>query len=124
MPPEAGLATGKLPPELLRELVLGQLGARRPETLVRAAVGVDCAAVALDDGGWACVLKTDPITTATAGAGRLAVHVVCNDLATTGAEPIGLLATLLFPAGVSPQQVAALAREIDETARELNVEVL
>jgi hydrogenase expression/formation protein HypE len=104
--------------------VLGQLGARRPETLVRAAVGVDCAAIRLDDSGWACVLKTDPITTATAGAGRLAVHVVCNDLATAGAEPIGLLATLLFPAGIQPERIAQLSREIDQTARELNVEVL
>jgi hydrogenase expression/formation protein HypE len=119
-----GLPTGKLPPRLLRDLVLGSLGAKRPETLVRAAVGVDCAAVALDDTGWACVLKTDPITTATAGAGRLAVHVVCNDLATTGAEPIGLLATLLFPAGSTPERIAELATEIDQTARELNIEVL
>jgi hydrogenase maturation factor len=120
----AGLPTGKLPPELLRGLVLGKLGARRAETLVRAAVGVDCAAISLDEGGWACVLKTDPITTATSGAGRLAVHVVCNDLATAGAEPIGLLATLLFPAGIQPERIAQLASEIDRTARELNVEVL
>jgi len=106
--------------------VLGQLGARRPETLVRAAVGVDCAAISLDDdpSGWALVLKTDPITTATAGAGRLAVHVVCNDLATAGAEPIGLLPTLLFPQGVTAERVAELTAEIDATARELNVEVL
>ena len=118
----AGLPTGKLPPELLRSLVLGRLGARRPETLVRAALGVDAAAVEFD--GWACVLKTDPITTAAAGAGRLAVHVVCNDLATMGAEPMGVLATLLFPRGVSPGRVAELSAEIDATARELNVEVL
>ena len=121
---EVGLPTGKLPSELLRELVLSRLGAARPETLVKAAVGVDCAAVALDDSGWACVLKTDPITTASSGSGRLAVHVVCNDLATTGAEPIGLLATLLFPAGIAPSRIAELAEEIDQTARELNVEVL
>jgi hydrogenase expression/formation protein HypE len=121
---EPGLPTGKLPPDLLRELVLGQLGARRPETLVGAAVGVDCAAITLDDSGWACVLKTDPITTATSGAGRLAVHVVCNDLATTGAEPVGLLATLLLPAGILPEQIAELCKDIDQTARELNVEVL
>jgi hydrogenase expression/formation protein HypE len=124
MTSEAGLATGKLAPELLRQLVLGQLGAKRPETLVRAAVGLDCAAIRLDDSGWVCVLKTDPITTASSGAGRLAVHVVCNDLATSGAEPLGLLATLLFPAGVAPSRIAELATEIDQTARELNVEVL
>ena len=78
---------------------------------------MDAAAVAIDADGWACVLTTDPITTASAAAGRLAVHVVCNDLAAMGAEPIGVLATLLFPAGTRPSEIAALAAEIDATAR-------
>lgn len=135
----AGLPTGKLPPDLLRSLVLGRLGARRPETIVRAQLGVDAAALALnggpdggagrgrnDDGGGEelCVLTTDPITTAAAGAGRLAVHVVCNDLAAMGAEPIGLLATLLFPAGTFPHTIAELTADIDAAAKRLNVEVL
>ncbi len=117
------LDTGKLPPELLRGLVLGRLGAKRPETLIGAALGVDGAAVAVD-ADWACVLTTDPITTAASGAGRLAVHVVCNDLAAMGAEPLGLLATLLFPAGSTPAAIGQITAEIDAAARELNVEVL
>jgi hydrogenase maturation factor len=112
-----------LPPHLLRGLVLGRLGARRAETLVGATLGVDAAALALPADS-AIVLTTDPITTATAGAGRLAVHVVCNDLAVMGAEPVGLLATLLFPAGVSTSEIEALSADIDATARALNVEVL
>jgi hydrogenase maturation factor len=96
---------------------------RRPETLVPATLGVDAAVVAAD-GEWAWVLTSDPITTAVTGAGRLAVHVVCNDLAAMGAEPVGLLATLLFPAGSSSAQIGALAQEIDATARALEVEVL
>jgi hydrogenase maturation factor len=107
----------------LRGLVLGRLGAKRPETLIGAKLGVDAAAVAID-ADWACVLTTDPITTAASGAGRLAVHVVCNDLAAMGAEPMGVLATLLFPDGVSPATIAEITADIDATARELNVEVL
>jgi len=103
--------------------VLGRLGAQRPETLVGAALGVDAAAIAVD-ADWACVLTADPITTAAAGAGRLAVHVVCNDLAAMGAEPVGVLSTLLFPAGISPETIAEMTEEIDATARALNVEVL
>ena len=117
------LSTGKLPPDLLRGIVLGRLGSPRPETLVPARLGVDAAAIAIDD-GWACVLTTDPITTARVGAGRLAVHVVCNDLAAMGAEPVGVLATLLFPAGVSADRIAEITNEIDATAKALNVEVL
>jgi hydrogenase maturation factor len=120
---ESRLGTGKLPPDLLRELVLNRTGARREETLVRAALGVDAAAIAIDP-EWAWVLTSDPITTATSGAGRLAVHVVCNDLAAMGAEPVGVLATLLFPAGVSRDTVGKLTAEIDAVARSLDVEVL
>src|SRR5207249_3412758 len=112
-----------LPPDILRAIVLEHLGARRPETLVRAALGVDAAAVAAE-GDWAWVLTSDPITTATAGAGRLAVHVVCNDLAAMGAEPVGVLATLLLPAGATVAMIAEMTLEIDTTARSLNVEVL
>jgi len=50
--------------------------------------------------------------------------VVCNDLAAMGAEPVGVLATLLLPDGVYASAIAELAAEIDATARELNVEVL
>jgi hydrogenase maturation factor len=103
--------------------VLGRLGAKRPETLIGAALGLDAAAVAFD-ADWVCVLTTDPITTAASGAGRLAVHVVCNDLAAMGAEPLGLLATLLFPDGVAPAAIGVITAEIDATARGLNVEVL
>jgi hypothetical protein len=35
---DEGLRTGKLPPDLLRGLVLARLGVRRPETLVHAAI--------------------------------------------------------------------------------------
>lgn len=119
---EQGLGIGKLPPDLLRRLVLGQLGVSRPETLVGAALGVDAAAIEL--GGWACVLKVDPVTTASAGAGRLAVVVACNDLAAMAAEPLGLLPTLLFPVGVRPSTIDELTAEIDAAARDLNVEVL
>jgi hydrogenase maturation factor len=102
--------------------VLNSLGVQRPETLVHAALGIDAAALAFD--GWACVLKVDPITTAREGAGRLAMLIACNDLATMGAEPVGVLPTLLFPAGSRAPQVGELTAEIDATARELNVEVL
>jgi len=119
---EPRLQTGKLPPALLRQLVLARTGVCRPETLVRAALGVDAAALALD--GWACVLKVDPVTTATAGAGRLAVLVACNDLAAMGAEPVGVLPTLLLPAGVRVSEIDELTAQIDRTARELGIEVL
>lgn len=87
-----------------------------------ARLGIDAAALRF--GEWACVLKTDPVTTAGSGAGALAVHVACNDLAAMGAEPLGVLPTLLFPPGVTVATIDGLVGEIDAAARGLNVEVL
>ena len=98
MPSEPGLPTGKLPPDLLRQLVLGHLGARRPETLVRAAVGVDCAAIALDDGEWACVLKTDPIP-------QVGIHHPTINRVTF--EAVGQRTRMTFTAGPYPDEVFA-----------------
>ncbi|MER3460599.1 MAG: AIR synthase, partial [candidate division GAL15 bacterium] len=63
------MRVGKVPPELLERLVYPHLG-RRPDVLVRAQVGEDCAV--LDFGEWVCVLTTDPITGAGRHLGRIA----------------------------------------------------
>jgi hydrogenase maturation factor len=115
--------TGKLAPDLLRRLVLGRLGVRRPDVLVHAALGEDAAAVAVGPGE-ALVLTSDPITGAAANAGWYAVHVNCNDLAAMGARPIGVLATLLLPESAEEADVARLMADVDRAARELGIEVL
>ncbi|MFY9428630.1 MAG: AIR synthase related protein, partial [bacterium] len=91
------MKTGKIPPEILERAVLPFAGARRREVLVGPKFGEDCAV--LDLGKYLLVLSTDPITGATADLGKLAVHVSCNDVAATGAEPVGILFTLLLPPG-------------------------
>ena len=121
------MQTGKLSPDVLQRLVLGRLGRRRPEVLVGAALGEDAAALALDDpagSGSAVVLTSDPITGAARNAGWYAVHVNCNDVAAMGAEPIGVLATLLFPPSASERDVAQVMEDVDRAARELGIEVL
>lgn len=116
------MRTGKLPPDVLRRLVLGRLGLRRPEVLVHAGLGEDAAAVALGDE--ALVLTADPITGAGRQAGWYAVHVACNDVAAMGAAPIGVLATLLFPESSDEADVDTVVADIDRAARELGIEVL
>lgn len=107
---------------MLQGLVLGHLGVRRPEVLVHAALGEDSAVV--DFGEWSCVISTDPITGAADEAGWYAVHVACNDIGAMGAEPLGVLVTLLLPVSATEQDVARMMGDVDRAARELGVEVL
>lgn len=115
------LRAGKVPPEVLQGLIFPYLG-RRSDVLVHAGVGQDSAVV--EFGEWAAVLTCDPITGAQRHLGRLAVHVTCNDLVTTGAEPVGLLMTLLLHEGSSQDALAAIMRDAGDAASTLGVEII
>ena len=54
------LPIGKIPADLLASVVYPHLGTRRPDVLIHAQFGEDCAAI--DFGEEVAVLTTDPIT--------------------------------------------------------------
>jgi hydrogenase expression/formation protein HypE len=112
---------GKVGPELLEQFVYPHLG-RRPDVLVHASWGQDCAV--LDFGEWVCVVTTDPITGATRHLGRLAVHVATNDLAATGAEPVALLLDVFLQEGATEEDLRCLMEEAGRTASEVGVEIV
>lgn len=116
------MLAGKVPPHILERVVFARLGVRRPDVLVHARLGEDSAVI--DFGQYACVVSTDPITGAGANIGWLAVHVACNDVAANGAEPIGVLATLLLPEGTDEAEVGRIMADIHRAAVELGIEVL
>lgn len=113
---------GKLSNEQLDGLILSKFRHTRPEVVCSPQVGVDCAAVEL--GGRLAVLSTDPITSADKNLGRLTVHVSCNDAAAAGAEPLGLLVTLLIPPAATEDQVGRVADELAEAARLARVDII
>ncbi|HIC90323.1 MAG TPA: hydrogenase expression/formation protein [Anaerolineae bacterium] len=100
------LPTGKLPAELLSEL-LARYGGRDERLIVPPRPGEDAAAIAFSD--HVLVAATDPITFATDEIGWYAVHVNANDVAVMGAQPRWFLATALLPEG---QATAAMAERI------------
>lgn len=113
---------GKLPNDLLQKIVFSNIKNKRKEVLVRAAVGEDNAIV--DFGDEVCVMSTDPITGTTKDIGRLAVYISCNDVASSGAEPIGILLTVLLPPATTEEEIEAIMKEAGEASKELNVEII
>jgi hydrogenase expression/formation protein HypE len=113
---------GKLTNEQLKSIILSGIAPLRQDVVLRPGIGVDCGAIKA--GGRVCVFSTDPITAASHEAGRLAVHVSLNDVAAAGAEPVGLLLTIMAPPGEDPQKLGALVRQAQEEAAKLNVEIL
>ena len=113
---------GKLDNDELNELILTKFKKCRDEVVLSPRVGVDCAAV--DLGGRLAVLSTDPITSAKGNIGALTVHVNCNDAAAAGAEPLGLLVTLLVPPQATKEDIARVADELAAAAAEAHVEII
>lgn len=116
------LKIGKLDNDLLKKIVIDKIKYRRDEVLTRPGIGEDCAV--LDYGEYECVVSTDPITAAIEKIGSLAVHISCNDVASNGIEPIGLLLTVLLPEGTTEDDVESLMAQASEAAEELQVEII
>lgn len=113
---------GKLTPAALASTVFNQLGVRRSDVLVHAGIGED--STVIDFGDWVAVLSTDPITGAAQEQGWLGVHVACNDVAAMGAEPLGVMVTLLFPESSTERDVSTLMADVHRAALDLGIEVL
>ena len=114
---------GKVPESVLKRAVLRQLHTKREEVLVGASVGEDCAAVQLGPDE-VFVLTTDPITGTSVDMGRLAVHITANDLASAGAEPVGVLLTVLLPPSAKEPLVRQLVQEVESACRELHMQAI
>lgn len=116
------LPVGKLPPELLTQL-LSRAPLLDGRILLGPGVGLDCAVVEL--GERLLVFKTDPITFATDEIGWYAVQVNANDIVTTGAVPRWFLASLLLPEGIAtPALTETIFEQIYRACRELGISVI
>ena len=113
---------GKLSHEELQTMVLDLIEPVRSDVVLRPGLGVDCGAIRIGDD--ICVISTDPITAAVADAGCVLVHVSCNDVAAAGAEPIGIVVTVLAPPQTELDGLRDVMRQVCETAQAMKVEVL
>lgn len=116
------MKTGKLNWDDLNRIVEKNRGSKREEVRIRSAVGEDCSILKFGD--YECVLSTDPITGASSNMGKLAVNINCNDIASSGAEPIGILVTILAPTTSTLGDIKNLMEEINDECEKLNIEVL
>ncbi len=115
------LPHGKLPPELLAELLSAIPAA--PRVVLGPRPGEDAAVLDMPDRY--LVAKTVPITFATDLIGWYAVQINANDIATTGAVPLWFLASILLPGGKASAAMArAIFAQINEACRALNVAVV
>lgn len=113
---------GKVPENILKRSVFKRLTVKRPEVLVHSGIGEDCSVLAAGDE--AIVLSTDPITGTAKDIGKLAFHVTANDIASSGAELIGILLTIIFPPNSTEEELKEIMRDVTALAETYHVEIL
>ena len=116
------LPTGKLDSDLLKQIVFDKIKYRSDEVKVRPGIGEDCAV--MDFGNFDCVMSTDPITSAVSDIGRLSIHITCNDIASNGVQPLGIMLAVMLPEGTTDGDVEHIMGQAAETAAALGVEII
>lgn len=114
---------GKVPEAVLKRSVLNQIHTRRQEVLLGASVGEDCAAVAVAEDEM-LVMSTDPITGTVQDIGELAIQITVNDLASAGAEPIGVMLTVLLPERISEQKMRHMMEQAEAACAKVRVQIM
>ena len=114
---------GKISEAVLKRSVLSQIHTRREEVLLGASVGEDCAAVAVAEDEM-LVISTDPITGTVQDIGDLAIQITVNDLASAGAEPVGVMLTVLLPERVSEQKMRLMMEQAEAACANVHVQIM
>lgn len=117
------MKVGKVPENVLKRAVFKQITNKREEVLLGAGVGEDCAALKLKEDE-IFVLSTDPITGTTQDIGNLAVLITSNDLASAGAEPVGVLLTILLPENTREAALKRVMEDIQVACKKENIQIM
>lgn len=117
------MKVGKVPESVLKRSVIRQLHHRREEVILGAGVGEDCAVVELGENE-VFVISTDPITGTTQDIGTLAIQITANDLASAGAEPVGVMLTMLLPENFEESELRELMQQMECACATANVQVM
>ncbi len=116
------LPPGKIPIDILKEVVFKNLGAPRSEVTVGPAAGVDGAV--LDLGNKNAIISMDPITGAVERIGWEAINVNANDVATFGVEPAFFFSCIMLPEGADSKTVETISSQMHHAAKDLGIAIV
>lgn len=117
------MKSGKISESVLKRSVLKQIHTQREEVIIGAGVGEDCAILALSENE-VIALTVDPVTAASIDMGTYAVYAAVNDLAATGAEPVGIMLSILLPETVYESELKEMMQSIEAECAALQIQII
>ena len=116
------LPPGKIPIDILKEVVFKNLGAERSEVVLGPAAGVDGAI--LDVGSKNAIVSMDPITGAVERIGWEAININANDVATFGVEPAFFFSCIMLPENADGKIIETISTQMHNAAKELGIAIV
>jgi hydrogenase expression/formation protein HypE len=116
------LPPGKIPIDILKDVVFKNLGAARREVILGPAAGVDGAV--LDFGNKNAIVSMDPITGSVERVGWEAINVNANDVATFGVEPAFFFSCIMLPENADSKIVETISTQMNNAAKELGIAIV
>jgi len=119
---DLSLPFGKIPVDILKEVVFKNLGVKRKEVVLGPSAGFDGAIIDVMDKS--LIVSMDPITGAIERIGWLAVNINANDVATFGVEPEFFFSCILLPENVDRKTVETICVQMDKAAKDLGIAIV
>jgi len=116
------LPPGKIPIDILKEVVFKNLGTPRKEVVLGPSAGIDGAV--LDFGTKNVVVSMDPITGAVEHIGWEAININANDVATFGVEPAFFFSCIMLPEKSDSKVVETISAQMHRAAQELGIAIV
>ncbi|MDR1992249.1 MAG: AIR synthase family protein [Nitrososphaerota archaeon] len=116
------LQPGKIPPDILKNIVFKNLGAKRNEIKLGPTAGVDGAV--LDMGTKDAIISMDPITGAVERIGWEAININANDVATFGVEPAFFFSCIMLPQNTDSKIVETISKQMHRAAEDLGIAIV
>ena len=113
---------GKVSNNDLEKYVFKNINSHRKEVLTKSSIGIDTAV--LDFNGDLIVTSVDPITGANKNLGYLAINISVNDVSCQGADPVGVLISILLPAESKLEDLNKIMEDADRACRQNNLEII
>ena len=114
---------GKISENVLKRSLLKQIKTHRKEVIDGAGVGTDCAVLSFGE-GYNIVMSTTPVIAPIEDISLYAIPMALNNIAAAGAEPVGVMLSLLLPETVEEPELRKMMEQAQALCSRCGVDII
>ena len=114
---------GKISENVLKRSVLKKINNNREEVINGADVGADCAVLSFGE-GYDIALSVTPVSAPTEDISSYAIPMALNNIAAAGAQPVGVMLSILLPEKTEEAQLQHMMEQAQEICDRCGVDII